>query len=682
MDFISRISEDISAEDLKLKVETYIEEQSNFNAPDTNAADENDTLHIGLCMAGAVSAGAYTAGMMDYLIETLERWEKARQAGEAQIPQHKVMIDVMAGASAGGMTAAIAAAALQCNFPHVNFANYTDEKITKKNRLFDSWVNLTGRADMLDELLDKSDLEAEPGEASHRAVAILNSSFINAIANDVLLNPVCDTFRPYISKDLDVWLALSNINGLRHQLKFHSLPDAPGKPPDSLERMPGENAYISYNYRDFVHFRVTDNHVPAYIQQIDFKQKNNAGSILLRDAAMATGAFPVALAARLLKRPRNLILRNPLYKILYGFDVTDDIIRRDNTYVITDGGMMNNEPFEVTRILMHLALSTNEETAKLEKSISEASDKINEKLAVKFKEISKAAPEEYTKEELHEVIKETEELRLKGWDHSSHDKFTRTVILVDPFPSHSREEANESETQPPRTQITEVLKGLVNAATGQLLFKVDDIEEAYDYENFSRFLIVPKRRVPANAGDILAIGSDAIACGAMGGFSGFFHKEYRIHDFLLGRRNCQRFLQRRFLVPEDTTNPIFLNGYQNGECRRRFTIDIDGRKYLPIIPDIDPDSLNRNEKVEHTVYWPNSRNISTPFDLRSYLYKHRVPIANRLSLVAKDLFFRQLNLSGITRQYLALPFRWPFKIYLSKTIIEVILERMEKHHLR
>ena len=38
-----------------------------------NASPKNDTVHIGLCMAGAVSAGAYTAGMIDYLIEALER---------------------------------------------------------------------------------------------------------------------------------------------------------------------------------------------------------------------------------------------------------------------------------------------------------------------------------------------------------------------------------------------------------------------------------------------------------------------------------------------------------------------------------------------------------------------------------------------------------------------------------
>ena len=30
-------------------------------------------------MAGAISAGAYTAGVFDFLIEALDEWEKAKQ---------------------------------------------------------------------------------------------------------------------------------------------------------------------------------------------------------------------------------------------------------------------------------------------------------------------------------------------------------------------------------------------------------------------------------------------------------------------------------------------------------------------------------------------------------------------------------------------------------------------------
>lgn len=39
---------------------------------------ENKTFHIGLTMAGDVSAGAYTGGVIDYLLETLEKWQIAK----------------------------------------------------------------------------------------------------------------------------------------------------------------------------------------------------------------------------------------------------------------------------------------------------------------------------------------------------------------------------------------------------------------------------------------------------------------------------------------------------------------------------------------------------------------------------------------------------------------------------
>ena len=37
-------------------------------------ATQSKTIRLGICMAGAVSAGAYTAGVADYLVETLERF--------------------------------------------------------------------------------------------------------------------------------------------------------------------------------------------------------------------------------------------------------------------------------------------------------------------------------------------------------------------------------------------------------------------------------------------------------------------------------------------------------------------------------------------------------------------------------------------------------------------------------
>jgi hypothetical protein len=47
-----------------------------------------------------------------------------------------------------------------------------------------------------------------------------------------------------------------------------------------------------------------------------------------------------------------------------------------------------------------------------------------------------------------------------------------------------------------------------------------------------------------------------LACGALGGFSGFLCEGYRAHDFLLGRRNCQQFLREHFCLPVQN-EPVF-----------------------------------------------------------------------------------------------------------------------------
>src|SRR3974390_2880921 len=70
-------------------------------------------FQIGLTMSGAISAGAYTAGVLDFLIEALDAWEDARNGPDADtVPNHRVGIKVMSGASAGAITAAVSAIAL------------------------------------------------------------------------------------------------------------------------------------------------------------------------------------------------------------------------------------------------------------------------------------------------------------------------------------------------------------------------------------------------------------------------------------------------------------------------------------------------------------------------------------------------------------------------------------------
>ena len=66
-----------------------------------NRWNSDGTFHLGINMAGAISAGAYTAGALDFLTEALEEWYAAKGSPNPSVPMHDISIDVFSGASAG-----------------------------------------------------------------------------------------------------------------------------------------------------------------------------------------------------------------------------------------------------------------------------------------------------------------------------------------------------------------------------------------------------------------------------------------------------------------------------------------------------------------------------------------------------------------------------------------------------
>lgn len=125
-------------------------------------------------MAGAVSAGAYTAGVVDYLLEALEDWESRR--GQPGVPVHKVIIEALGGASAGGMTGVITASALNNHLQPVSTADPEDLlKPRPENKLYNTWVDLIAD-DMFLELLKTDDI------GYGKIHSLLNSSFIDVLS--------------------------------------------------------------------------------------------------------------------------------------------------------------------------------------------------------------------------------------------------------------------------------------------------------------------------------------------------------------------------------------------------------------------------------------------------------------------------------------------------------------------
>ena len=110
--------------------------------------------------------------------------------------------------------------------------------------------------------------------------------------------------------------------------------------------------------------------------------------------------------------------------------------------------------------------------------------------------------------------------------------------MIDPFPNQLKYKVKESTS---KSDILTILGGLAGALLNQGRFKAEDIYLASKPDVFSRFIILPKKNKFKYS----------IACGYLGGFSGFISEKFRIHDYDLGRRNCQRFLDCQFGVELD-----------------------------------------------------------------------------------------------------------------------------------
>jgi len=159
--------------------------------------------------------------------------------------------------------------------------------------------------------------------------------------------------------------------------------------------------------------------------------------------------------------------------------------------------------------------------------------------------------------------------------------------MIDPFPNHNDYKHEDLYKEP--DDIFSMFPVLLNIMMSQPLFKLEDIELARNDDIYSRFLIIPTRSD--------RFGKGAIASASLGGFGGFFERSFREHDFELGRRNCQKFLQSHFGMPVSALgeNEVFRGKWSEEAIKRfRYQKEVNGtlEYYVPIIPDMNVTGWN------------------------------------------------------------------------------------------
>ncbi len=257
---------------------------------------------LAITIAGAVSLGSYEAGVLSEVVDAIRQ----HNVDPATTPDEKIVIDVLTGASAGGMTAIILAQKLL--FSADEFRGSYD------NPLYDAWVRR----------IDLKGLQAtQAGEPALHS--LFSSDLIDGIAREILLSrynaaPVPPQQRhAAVGDQLRVGVALTNLNGVAYGY--------PVKPS-------GQFTYIEYCDQ------LTRHVVAASCDNADFWQP-------LTHAAVGSGAFPVAFRPPDISRSARDEQDYPPQNMLPWS--TDPRL-----FTYTDGGVLQNQPLGIAKDLVDL----------------------------------------------------------------------------------------------------------------------------------------------------------------------------------------------------------------------------------------------------------------------------------------------------------------------------------------
>lgn len=545
-------------------------------------SENNTTYYLGLTMAGAVSAGAYTGGVMDYIFELLDKWEKAKK-GELQgvsktlVPTHNVVISAMGGTSAGGMTTVMSALNGIVN----DIQPITDEHVdtvggTRNNIFYDSWVNLADEPDLktLVKALQTNDLEDEIIRS------LLNSDFIDEIAASAFAVDGAEGTDPsgklpsYICPNLEMIISHTMVRGIPLRVVF----------PNSTAPRDASPSHVSYEHFLFSHFKLNGSEPInpdeyMWLNPYDPKSKDQ-----LRNAAISTGAFPVGLNFRTFDHNQfsEDYLRTILSRLVTGNigearPAVRDKVNWDNPYLkqilqnyhsnTVDGGAINNEPYgEVLSILRHK----------------------------------------------HETQHDSPTAQQSKFGNYG-------IVMIDPFPDNPEE--NDAYTAP--SNLVGMIAPIIGSLWDQSKVKRKDFADQFENTGIFHGVIYPSKR--NKNGEKLKY---PIASAALEAFGGFIDIRFRHHDFYLGRNNARNFLRAFFSLPYDTENPANNHPIHQGWTQAmidRFIVTIDGKNYLPIIPDmnllLEDKKPTREEAKKYSL--PNLPKIEEEvvYELEKYLKK-------------------------------------------------------------
>lgn len=444
------------------------------------------TIHIGLCLAGSVSAGAYLGGAMDVLLDTLDKWERFKQQFPEKVT-HNIVIDVIGGASGGGISSALFALEVSRKQRYERDENY-------KSLFYESWVTMfLNHTEPIYELLKTNDLWGKDKQPES-IKSILNSNFVDDMLRKV--DAIYESTAPenipsFISKDLAVVLTLTNLNGLPIKINMKTNNDI--------------RSHNMYLHKDTIRFSLSNNPDKSFIPLILDGEKRNVKTLV--NAAGATSAFPIGFKPR--KIERDLEVVKAQLEAEFSTDAIEVIGNEQLNTLNVDGGAMNNEPFDEVNSILN--------------KVSEQAGENDLRVLIMIDPF----PSEEKKE------KSKDDIAAKSFI----DKPEHSIVLdfkdIVPFDDNDN--------------TFDFGMAIITALRNQSMFKTSEVLNARFQKDEGQYLLIPSNK-NVNIRAIDKYRNEALATSSLGAFGGFLNFKFREHDYLLGRHNMDSFLSKHFKV--------------------------------------------------------------------------------------------------------------------------------------
>ena len=299
------------------------------------------SYEFALVLGGTVSAGAYTAGVLDYICEALDAWTRAKHDHSPNAPQHDAILSTVVGSSGGAINGAILTRVASFAFPHGP---------VKGNPFYDVWVDGVDLSDLL-----------TPDAVNVGLKSLFNTTKFASIA-EALIKRTGPTLgsdgktphtRGYLANPLRLFMMVANVTGIPYRIKF---------------RGETELGHDLVAHVDHVRFGLTvpggaDNEPGNRPDEFPLSFASPSNWDLVRDSALATSAFPAAFPSRPLKRALEILgyrvavvpaedQKNaeiaqlvPQWDALLEDGTTPGFVRTVNV----DAGTVNNEPLDIGR---------------------------------------------------------------------------------------------------------------------------------------------------------------------------------------------------------------------------------------------------------------------------------------------------------------------------------------------